>query len=114
MLFLNGLAFAQTDTTKTNTEELNFDDFGDVDNKNIRTFCTQKVNYLSPTKLISIGYESQLPFHLSSENATKSLLSSTHVNSFGGIRLGLNTPVISRSNFIFNLRLNFWNTSAKL
>lgn len=114
ILFLNGLAFAQTDTTKTNTEEINFDDFGDADNKDIRTFCTQKVSYLSPTKLISIGYEAQLPFHLSSENAAKTSIASTHVNSFGGIRLGLNTPVISRSNFILNLGFNFWNTSAKL
>jgi Domain of unknown function (DUF6268) len=108
------LSFAQTDSTKATSEELNFEEFGDADNKDIRTFCTQKVSYLSPTKLISIGYEAQLPFHLSSENATKSSITSSHVNSFSGFRLGLNTPIISRSNFILNLGLNFWNTSAKL
>ncbi len=115
LLLLNSSVFAQNDSTKT--EDFNFDEFGDVDNKNVRTYCTQKVSYLSPTKLISVGYEAQLPFHLASPNpdiTSSAGFPSTHVNSFGGIRLGLNTPVISRSNFILNLGLSFWNTSAKL
>ena len=112
LLLLNSLAFAQTDSTKT--EEFNFDDFGDVDNKKVRTYCTQKVSYLSPTKLISIGYEAQLPFHLASESSLGlPAKAENHVHSFGGIRLGLNTPVISRSNFILNLGLSFWNTTTK-
>lgn len=114
MLFLNGLAFAQTDTTKTSTEEINFDDFGDADNKDIRTFCTQKVSYLSPTKLISIGYEAQLPFFLTSENVSKKTTGISKINSFGGLRLGFNAPAISRSNFILNLGVTFWNTSVRI
>ncbi len=112
LLLFNGLAFAQTDSTKT--EDFNFDEFGDVDNKNVRTYCTQKVSYLSPTKLISVGYEAQLPFHLASESSLGfPAKAENHVHSFGGIRLGLNTPVISRSNFILNLGLTFWNTTTK-
>lgn len=114
MLLLNGLAFAQTDTTKTSTEEINFDDFGDADNKDIRTFCTQKVSYLSPTKLISIGYETQLPFFLTSENVSKKTTGISKINSFGGLRLGFNAPAISRSNFILNLGVTFWNTSVRI
>lgn len=114
MILLNGLAFAQTDTTKTNTEEINFDDFGDADNKEVRTFCTQKVNYLSPTKLISVGYEAQLPFFLTSENVSKKTTGISKINSFGGLRLGFNAPAISRSNFILNLGVTFWNTSVRI
>jgi Domain of unknown function (DUF6268) len=112
LLLYVGSALCQTDSTKTADEEVNFDEFGDVDDKNIKTYCTQKVAYLSPTKLISIGYETQLPFHLSSVTSNKT--SETHVNSFGGVRIGVNTPVVSRSNFILNLGLTFWNTSAKV
>ncbi len=117
LFFLPFLSFSQTDTTKT-SEDFNFEEFGDADDKVIKTFCTQKVNYLSPTKLISIGYESQLPFHLASvgthSNAQVISTAETHVNTFGGVRLGVNTPVISRSNFILNLGLSYWNTRVAL
>lgn len=111
-------SFAQTDTTKTKSDEIDFDSFGDADDKKVKTFCTQKVNYLSPTKLISIGYETQLPFHLTTtsvNDVTKTINTThTHVNSFGGLRVGLNTPIISKSNFILNLGLTFWNTQVSV
>ncbi len=107
-------ASAQTDTTKTKTEEIDFDAFGDADDKKVQSYCTQKVNYLSPTKLISLGYESQVPFHLMSTAASNGKLSETHVNSFAGLRIGLNAPLISKSNLIINLGLSFWNTQVSL
>ena len=118
------ISYTQTDTTKAKTEDIDFDSFGDADDKKVKTFCTQKVNYLSPTKLISIGYEAQLPFHLTSTlvntcvtclpigNTTNT--NDTHVNSFGGLRVGLNTPIISKSSFILNLGLTFWNTQVSV
>lgn len=109
-LFFSTALMAQTDTTKT--EEFNFDEFGDADASSTKAFCTQKVSYLSPTKLISVGYEAQLPFHWS--KVGDKVVSSTHVNSFRGLRLAFNTPVVSRSNFILNLGLNYWNTSVNL
>ncbi len=112
------LSFAQTDTTKIKSDEIDFDSFGDADDKKVKNFCTQKVNYLSPTKLISIGYETQLSFHLTStsvNDVTKIInTTDTHVNSFGGLRVGLNTPIISKSNFILNLGLTFWNTQVSV
>jgi Domain of unknown function (DUF6268) len=110
------LSYGQTDTTKA-AEDFNFEEFGDADNKAVKTFCTQKVTYLSPTKLISVGYEAQLPFHLESVGTHgfgAMSTAETHVNSFGGFRLGVNTPVVSRSNFILNLGLTYWNTRVAL
>ena len=110
-------AYSQTDTTKT-SDNFNFEEFGDADNKAVKTYCTQKVSYLSPTKLISLGYEMQLPFHLSSvgTHGLPQVISTaeTHVNTLRGLRLGINAPVISRSNFILNLGLTYWNTSIGL
>ncbi|MCY7358143.1 MAG: DUF6268 family outer membrane beta-barrel protein [Rudanella sp.] len=112
------LTHAQTDTTKSATADDNFEEFGDADDNKSRTYCTQKVSYLSPTKLISIGYEGQLPFHISSigTHGLPQVISTaeTHVNTFGGLRLAVNTPVISRSSFILNLGLTYWNTRASL
>ena len=111
------LNYGQTDTTKA-AEDINFEEFGDADNKAVKTFCTQKVSYLSPTKLISIGYEGQLPFHWESvgtHGLPQAITNAqTHVNNFGGFRLGVNAPAISRSNFILNLGLTYWNTRVAL
>jgi hypothetical protein len=92
-------AMAQTDTTKV--EELNFDDFGNADDKVVKTYCTQKVVGLSPTKLISVGYEQQLE-HTQTLNGTDTK------QTVGGTRLMFNAPVISKSSLILNLGLNYW------
>ncbi len=93
---------AQLDSTKTN-DEFNFEEFGDADNKVIKNYCTSKVNYLSPTKLISVGYEAQNTFDITGPSQKGSA-------SIAGFKLGLNAPVISRSNIIVNLGLNYWNS----
>ncbi|WP_266363765.1 DUF6268 family outer membrane beta-barrel protein [Tellurirhabdus rosea] len=109
---------AQTDSTQTSsTEELNFDEFGDADDKKVRTFCTQKVLYLSPTKLISVGYEGQGSFDLAAygahDNTTALREQEAPVRGYRGLRLGFNSPVISRSSFILNLGLTYWNTGLR-
>jgi Domain of unknown function (DUF6268) len=122
------MAVAQkTDSTKTAnapTDDLNFDEFGDADTKTTRTFATQKVLYITPTRLISVGYESQFGAALSSMgfnaglpfSAAKPLGNtvSSPVNSYRGLRLAVNTPVVSRSNFILNLGLTYWNTAVQV
>lgn len=90
----------------TAVDDLNFEEFGDADDKVIKTYCTQKVNYLSPTKLISVGYEYQNQFQLADFGGTKPMDA-----ALGGLRLAFNAPVISRSNFILNLGLNYWNST---
>ncbi|MFN3851499.1 MAG: DUF6268 family outer membrane beta-barrel protein [Spirosomataceae bacterium] len=101
-------ALAQTDTTAVD----DFSEYGDADDKKIKTFCTQKVLYLSPTRFISVGYELQTPFDISSSNVVSSAKPlHSNVSSARGLRLAFNTPVISRSNFILSLGLTYWNTS---
>lgn len=101
------------DTTATE----NFDDYGDVDSKPVKSFCTQKVLYITPTRLISVGYEAQMPFDFASQfsgnviNPNDPLLVSNSQTATRGLRLAFNTPIISRSNFILNLGLTYWNSS---
>jgi len=106
------------DTTRTAapaTDE-NFDEFGDA-SAGGTSYNTQKVLYLTPTKLISVGYEAQLPFNLTTTGplpASTTPAVETRVNSARGIRLALNTPVVSRNDFIFNVGLTYWNTGLDL
>lgn len=108
-LFVSQKAFAQeitTDTTLADLDDFNFDDLGNADNFEVKTYATQKVSGLSPTQLISVGYESVLPFPISVNGSSE-----TDVNKFRGLRLGFNAPVISRSNLILNLGVTYWNTN---
>ncbi|GAA4362952.1 hypothetical protein GCM10023185_31290 [Hymenobacter saemangeumensis] len=109
-------ALAQvTDTTRTATpagDDLNFDEFGDA-SAGGGTYNTQKVLYISPTKLISIGYEAQLPYDLTSTGphlSNASTTAETRISAARGVRLAFNAPVISRNNLIVNLGLTYWNT----
>ncbi|GAB2942238.1 hypothetical protein GCM10027048_03470 [Hymenobacter coalescens] len=99
-------------------DSLDFGDFGDAD-KPAQAYATQKVLYLSPTKLISVGYEAQTGFDLTATGRHQAAgpadaALARNVNRYGGLRLGVNAPVISRSNFILNLGLTYWNTDVRL
>lgn len=96
--------FAQTDSTGAG--DFDFENFTDADEKQVKNYCTQKVINLSPTKLISIGYEAQMPFHMEAGSTEN------HVNRFGGFRAAFNAPVISKSSMILNLGVSAWNTNA--
>ena len=98
--------------------EENFDAFGDAAADASMSYNTQKVLYLTPTKLISIGYEAQLPYDLTSKGPATApgggTMAATKVDAARGIRLALNAPVVSRTDFIFNVGLTYWNTDLDL
>lgn len=97
-------------------DSLNFEEFGDADSKKVQNYATQKVLYLSPTKLISVGYEGQTSFDITTQPAPSTSSAAPEVSSpvsrYRGLRLGFNAPVISRSNFILNLGLTYWGTEV--
>ena len=105
---------ADTSRTSAPPVEENFDEFGDVADGG-KNYATQKVLYLTPTKLISVGYEAQLSYDVKSTSpavgGAPAVTQETAINSARGLRLGFNAPVISRNNFILNLGLTYWNTS---
>lgn len=122
LLLASAPALAQvTDTTTTAAPPAleNFEEFGDA-TEGGTNYATQKVLYLSPTKLISVGYEAQLPYTLTStgrhtlSTTGEPTTAETKINSARGLRLGFNAPVISRSNVIVNLGLTYWNTGLNI
>ena len=110
------IAQTKPDTTAPVAEE-DFSAYGDADAP-ATSYCTQKVLYLSPTRLISAGYEAQGPFDLSmTGNADKGVPALTldrRIRGVRGIRLQTNTPLISRSNLIVNLGASYWNSNVDM
>jgi hypothetical protein len=95
-------------------EEEDYSQYGSVEEG--KKYCTQKVRRLSPTKLISVGFEMQAPFaarfdYEGTNPATS--LSEQKINFMGGARLMSNNPVISNNRFILNLGANYYESFVR-
>lgn len=86
-----------------------------VATETVKAFCSARVIGLSPQKLISIGYDFQLPYTLNAafdpytatppaNNATK-LPADVAFNR--GLRVNVNYPVISRNNILLSIGANY-------
>lgn len=112
-LAASNTAWAQTKPDSATTADDDFSAYGDADAP-ATSYCTQKVLYLTPTRLFSFGYEAQGPFALKTtrEAANDADVSqTTDVSSLRGFRFQTNTPVISRNNIILNVGLSYWNST---
>ncbi|MFN9392847.1 MAG: hypothetical protein ACK57W_05950 [Flavobacteriales bacterium] len=96
-----GALHAQVDTTAVPEEEdfsiyenLDFSDGG------TKRYCTSKVLDLSPQKLISLGYDVQGPYTLTSDTLGSRPGSETDIRASHGIRAGFNIPLYSRNSLI--------------
>jgi hypothetical protein len=77
-----------------------------------KRFCTSKVLDLSPNKLISIGYDFQGAHDLTLATGTNN--EKLRVGSVQGIRFASNFPVISKTNVLFNLGINYWEANYQI
>lgn len=107
------LAYAQIpDSTQADDNE-DYSQYGSSE-ESVR-YCTQKVRMLSPTKLISLGYEGQLPFRMDLESVDQPSFGSEKktVKYFGGLRWQANAPVISTNKLILNLGANYYESNMR-
>lgn len=129
-MFLLGMThtlLAQTDTTRVQQKEEEEFDFSEFDDdfdvatdggsgkrKAVR-LADQKVIGLSPTKLISVEYDFQGGFDMTSVGTEQpvhpALAEHTgRVQRNHGFRMQANFPVISRNTMVLNLGVNFWDS----
>jgi hypothetical protein len=111
LTLINFPVFSQvTDSTKV--EEEDYSQYGSTD-ESVK-FCTQKVRMLSPTKLISLGYEWQAPFDMEftyKGDVGDQTFKKQNVKFMGGTRGQFNAPVISNNRFILNLGANYYESA---
>ncbi|MBN8702461.1 MAG: hypothetical protein J0M08_05325 [Bacteroidetes bacterium] len=74
-------------------------------------YCTSKILGGSPSKLISIGYDYQLPYTITSGVLPiKNIIEeTTTINSTQGWRFSANIPIISNTKWLISLGANYWN-----
>lgn len=105
--------WAQTDTSTYDYEEEDWDIYGDLDfaDEGTKRFCTSKITNLSPSRLVSIGYEGiGAASLLAGELATTAGDYSGETSSIAfthGLRLQANVPIISRNSIIIQLNANY-------
>jgi hypothetical protein len=82
-------------------------------------YATQKVRMLSPTKLISVGYEFQMPFRAdfipqdASGKKQEGPTEPSQIKYMGGLRWMANFPVISTNKMIINLGANYYESQIR-
>jgi hypothetical protein len=91
-------------------EEEDFSQYADLEMMDGgKRFTTSKVLDLSPNKLISFGYDFQGAHKLTL--ATNTLIGgAVNVNSVQGVRFASNFPVISKTNILVNVGINYWQS----
>lgn len=110
--FYTAMSFAQTpvDTTQK-TEEEDFSMYADVvdaptDNKK-KIYCSQKIIGLSPSKLISLGFDYVAKNELESDTISTYLGHKSTFNRNTGVRFAANFPVISNTKMILSLGVSY-------
>jgi hypothetical protein len=93
---------AQVDTTGVPEEEEDFSLYDNLDfaDGGTKRYCTSKVIDLSPQKLISLSYDFQGPYRLTSDSVGSIGGGETDIRASHGIRMGFNVPIYSRNSLI--------------
>jgi len=118
LLALPALSIAQVDSTNNQPAD---EDFSQYDSYNFvdqaaKKYCTSKVFDLSPSRLISVGYDFQGGYDLTTDtlfNANSTQYEARNSPGFGsiqfshGLRLAVNIPVISNNAIIVQLGANY-------
>lgn len=117
---------AQTETPQTPQDTVTpaeEEDYSQYDNigfaaEGAKRYCSPKIEGLSPAKLISIGYDYQMGYHMNADTIRSlkqpfSMPDSAHVMTSNGLRFGCNIPVISRTDLVWQMGANYWEQRYK-
>lgn len=109
------LAQNPLDTTKIPEED--FSMYADVveapSDKKKKVYASQKVIGLSPTKLISVGFDFVGAHSINVDTIAQYLGSEANVSNNTGFRFAANFPVISNTKMILNLGINYLDFKYK-
>jgi len=108
--FLSASMVAQTDTSAAEEEDFSMYENLEFADAGAKRFCTPKVFDLSPAKLIWAGFDYQGPFGIDYGTFAGKDSSHGHFEGAGGLRLGANIPVISKTNIVWQLGMNYART----
>lgn len=115
---------AQVDTANKSqnppTEEEDFSQYDEVGfaETGAKRYCSPKIEGLSPQKLIGIGYDFQAAYKMNldtfNNNANTGSAHEYNVKNSTGIRFNCNIPVISKTNLVWQMGANYWETGYNI
>jgi hypothetical protein len=110
-VFSSSIALAQNPIDTTKTEEEDFSMYADVvespsTNKS-KVYCSQKISGLSPSKLISIGFDFVGANAINVDTIGNYFNNTTDIKYNTGTRFAANFPVISNNKLILSLGVNY-------
>ncbi len=115
--------WSQTDTAKASPETTQEEDFSQYDDvgfaeSGAKRYCSPKIEGISPQKLIGLGFDYQAAYKmnlgkLTSPSANGDSLQYNVKNS-SGLRFNCNIPVISKTNIVWQMGANYWETGYKI
>lgn len=110
-LFYSCIAVAQTPIDTAKTEEEDFSMYADVEatssTDKSKIYCSQKILGLSPSKLISIGFDFVGANAIDTDTIGPYFGNTADFNNNSGIRFAANFPVISNNKVILSLGVNY-------
>ncbi len=118
-LLLGCLSLLSAQDTIPPVEEEDYSQYDNVEfvDASARQFVNPKILGLSPNRFVSIGWDAQLPYDMTSSSRGSFQPDdpfegggSTRVRQTGGLRIDANIPVISRNSFLWQMGGQFWDT----
>lgn len=109
LVLLGFFSQAQVDTASSNDDEFDFSEF-ELAAPPAKAYCTNKVLGQTPTSLIGVYYNHQLPHNLEVGNnldETAPFRSETEIASAQQIAFVGNFPLVSRNNILINLGVTY-------
>jgi hypothetical protein len=95
--------YAQQDSTETE----DFSAYADMAVAPSKVYCTSKVIGISPSKLISVGFDFQAPYVLSVPKDSNGNFSNSNNQNNTGTRIAANFPVISNTRMVLSLGASY-------
>ncbi len=110
---LSTQVFAQTDSIPA---EEDFSQYANVEEtpSSVKRYCSQKIIGISPSKLISLGYDFVAKNTLTTDTAAIGLGSTPIIGNNQGLRFLANFPVISNNKMILNLGFSYLDFSYQI
>ncbi len=112
--------WSQTDTAKASPETTEEEDFSQYDEVGFaetgaKRYCSPKIEGISPQKLIGLGFDYQAAYKMNlGKLVTPSVNGDSmqyNVGNSSGMRFNCNIPVISKTNIVWQMGANYWETS---
>jgi hypothetical protein len=113
-ILITTILHAQVDSTSIEEDEEDFSKYATAElASGGKRYCTSKVFDLSPNKLFSLSYDYQgahklTNYGLNTANAKGIDTATSTIKGMGGIRLGANIPVISKTNVLWSVGATYW------